>query len=179
MYYSQRLRPVSLNATTDQTVSTKVADIRKRLNDPTQALVPVKGGHGGYGAGLEVMKARNAGEAKWAKKMGRNFTDSKMRELHKTRVAFVHNSQKRQCCCRPCVRALTVCTDFRDPLCEFDSVHASAALTSVQCSDRALGGMPYASFCMRWRVIRHDAIGVLRNATVCGDSKWPPPRLVN
>ena len=94
---------MSLNDSTETTVSTKVADIRKRLNDPTQALVPVKGGHGGYGAGLEVMKARNAGEAKWAKKMGRNFTDSKMRELHKTRVAFVHNSQKH----------------FRDPLREF------------------------------------------------------------
>jgi len=41
------------------------------------------------------MKARNAGEARWAKKQGGSFIDQRRREAMKTRVGFVHNSQKR------------------------------------------------------------------------------------
>jgi pre-60S factor REI1 len=73
-----------------------VASVRERLADPTQALVPVAGGHGGFGKGLQVMKARNAGEARWAKREGRSFQDQKRRENFKTKVGFVHNNQKRK-----------------------------------------------------------------------------------
>lgn len=94
VYYSQRLRP-SNAASTDLT-STKIANVRKRLADPSSALVPIAGGHGGYGRGLEVVKARNAGEAQWAKKQGKSFNDQKSREQFKTKVGFRNNSQKRQ-----------------------------------------------------------------------------------
>ena len=70
--------------------------LRLRLADPSQALVPVSGGQGAYGRGLQVIKARNAGEAKWARKQGRSFKDQRVKEALKTRVGFVHNSQKRE-----------------------------------------------------------------------------------
>jgi hypothetical protein len=75
------------------------------------------------------MKARNAGEAKWAKNMAKQNREWRAREAHKTRIGFVHNSQKREFC----LRSWEVCdcgsfgsltsvacpalgTDFRDPL---------------------------------------------------------------
>jgi hypothetical protein len=66
------------------------------LNDPSGDLIPVSGGSGGYGQGQQVMKARNAGEARWAKNMAREGREWRAREAHKTRVGFVHNSQKRE-----------------------------------------------------------------------------------
>lgn len=69
--------------------------VRQRLADPSSALVPVAGGHGAFGRGLEVVKARNAGEASWAKKQGRSFKDQRTREAHKTKVGFRNNNQKR------------------------------------------------------------------------------------
>lgn len=74
----------------------KVARVKELLADPSQALIPVAGGAGGYGRGLEVMKARNAGEAKWAKKQAQGFHDQKARQLHKTKMGFKHNNQKRE-----------------------------------------------------------------------------------
>lgn len=94
MYYSQRLRPSS-EATADPAAS-KVATVRRRLADPTSALVPIAGGHGAYGRGLQVMKARNAGEASWAKKQGRSFQERKVQEQFRTKVGFRNNSQKRE-----------------------------------------------------------------------------------
>jgi pre-60S factor REI1 len=93
VYYSQRLRPSDPNV--DDPVKSKVALVRERLADPSSSLVPVSGGHGAFGRGLEVVKARNAGEANWAKKQGRAFTDQRRREAHKTMVGFRNNSQKR------------------------------------------------------------------------------------
>jgi pre-60S factor REI1 len=91
MYYDQNFRPV----TDRKPVDDKVKRVREKLADPTQALVPVAGGSGGFGRGLQVMKARNAGEAKWAKKQGRSFNEQRRRTEHQTRVGFVHNNQKR------------------------------------------------------------------------------------
>ncbi len=69
--------------------------MRKQLNDPTQAVISSRAGAGGHGRGLEVMKARNAGEARWAKNMAKQNREWRAREAHKTRVGFTHNSQKR------------------------------------------------------------------------------------
>lgn len=95
VYYTQRLRPATVDAK-GEALSAKIKQLRANLADPSQALVPVAGGHGAYGKGLQVMKARNAGEAKWAKQQARSFKDQRAREAHKTRVGFVHNNQKRE-----------------------------------------------------------------------------------
>ncbi|WWC87189.1 uncharacterized protein L201_002075 [Kwoniella dendrophila CBS 6074] len=100
VYYSQRLRPFTAHETSASITASKVASIRERLADPSLALVPVAGGHGGFGKGQELMKARNAGEARWAKRQGRSFKDQKAREQFKTKIGFVGNNQKH----------------FRDPL---------------------------------------------------------------
>lgn len=73
----------------------KVASVRQRLADPSAALVPVAGGHGAFGRGLDVVKARNAGEATWAKKQGKSFKDQRTREQFRTKVGFRNNNQKR------------------------------------------------------------------------------------
>lgn len=101
--------------------------VRQRLADPSSALVPVAGGHGAFGRGLEVVKARNAGEAAWAKKQGRSFKDQRAREAFKTKVGFRNNNQKRKF---PSQQSLTT-TDFRDPLRKF---RAHIKLIS-QCSN--------------------------------------------
>ena len=92
VYYDQNFRP----ATARKPVDDKVKRVRERLADPTLALVPIAGGSGGFGRGLQVVKARNAGEAKWARKQGRSFNEQRRRTDHATRVGFVHNNQKRE-----------------------------------------------------------------------------------
>ena len=93
IYYDQNFRPIA----DQKPVDDKVKRVRERLADPTQALVPVAGGSGGFGRGLQVVKARNAGEAKWARKQGRSFNEQRRRTDFATRIGFVHNNQKRQC----------------------------------------------------------------------------------
>ncbi|KAJ6557178.1 C2H2 type zinc-finger-domain-containing protein [Mycena sp. CBHHK59/15] len=68
--------------------------VRRLLADRNSALVPRKGGFGAYGSGTDVVKARNRGEAREAGRHVREFRDQKRREDFKTRVAFIHNSQK-------------------------------------------------------------------------------------
>lgn len=74
--------------------------VRRLLADKNSALVPRRGGYGAYGSGTEVVKARNRGEAREAGRHVREFRDQKRREDFKTKVGFIHNSQKH----------------FRDPL---------------------------------------------------------------
>jgi len=74
--------------------------VRRLLADKHSALVPRKGGFGAFGAGAEVVKARNRGEAREAGRHVREFRDQKRKEDYKTRVAFAQNNQKH----------------FRDPL---------------------------------------------------------------
>jgi pre-60S factor REI1 len=74
--------------------------VRKLLADKHSALVPRKGGFGAFGAGTEVVKARNRGEAREAGRHVREFRDQKRKEDYKTRVGFAQNNQKH----------------FRDPL---------------------------------------------------------------
>ncbi|KAI9442441.1 C2H2 type zinc-finger-domain-containing protein [Lactarius indigo] len=71
------------------------AIVRRLLADRKHsALVPRKGGFGAFGAGTEVVKARNRGEAREAGRHIREFRDQKRKEDYKTRVSFVHNHQK-------------------------------------------------------------------------------------
>ena len=68
--------------------------VRRLLADKNSALVPRKGGFGAYGAGMDVVKARNRGEAREAGRHVKEFRDQKRREDFKTKVGFIHNSQK-------------------------------------------------------------------------------------
>jgi pre-60S factor REI1 len=68
--------------------------VRRLLADKNSALVPRKGGFGAYGSGTDVVKARNHGEAREAGRHIREFRDQKRREDFKTKVGFIHNSQK-------------------------------------------------------------------------------------
>ncbi|KAG6891722.1 hypothetical protein C0992_006142 [Termitomyces sp. T32_za158] len=68
--------------------------VRRLLADKNSALVPRKGGFGAFGSGMEVVQARNRGEAREAGRHVREFRDQKRREDFKTKVAFIHNSQK-------------------------------------------------------------------------------------
>ena len=74
--------------------------VRRLLADKNSALVPRMGGFGAFGQGTQVVKARNKGEAREAGRHIREFRDQRRREDFKTKVAFIHNSQKH----------------FRDPL---------------------------------------------------------------
>ncbi|THH30937.1 hypothetical protein EUX98_g3264 [Antrodiella citrinella] len=77
------------------------ATVRRLLTDTKSGLVPRKGGNfGAFGSGTEVIKARNAGEARNAGKHVRQYRDQQRREHFKTKVGFRANSQKH----------------FRDPL---------------------------------------------------------------
>jgi pre-60S factor REI1 len=86
------------------------AIVRRLLADKKHsALVPRKGGFGAFGAGTEVVKARNRGEAREAGRHIREFRDQKRKEDYKTRVAFVHNYQKH----------------YRDPLLQVSHTHTT------------------------------------------------------
>ncbi|KAH8083816.1 C2H2 type zinc-finger-domain-containing protein [Cristinia sonorae] len=77
------------------------AQMRRLLTDKKSGLIPRKGGNfGAFGGGLDVIKARNTGEARDAGKHVRQYRDQARREHFKTKVGFRHNSQKH----------------FRDPL---------------------------------------------------------------
>ena len=104
--------------------------VRKLLADKHSALVPRRGGFGAFGAGTEVVKARNRGEAREAGRHIREFRDQKRKENYKTRVAFKHNYQKHH----------------RDPLlqvssCEFspnDNVPWSSLASTISPSDKTI-----------------------------------------
>jgi pre-60S factor REI1 len=98
-YYAQSF---SNSTTTARTSSSGKEDpnsgrqiVRRLLADRHKsALVPRKCGFGAFGAGTQVVKARNRGEAREAGRHIREFRDQKRKEDYKTRVAFVHNHQK-------------------------------------------------------------------------------------
>ncbi len=102
--------------------------VRRLLADKHSALVPRRGGFGAFGAGTQVVKARNRGEAREAGRHTREFRDQKRKEDYKTRVAFAQNNQKH----------------FRDPLlqvsqfpCLFSKRRADSRFTnSLSDSDR-------------------------------------------
>jgi len=104
-YYAQSFptRP----PTTQEDPKSGAAIVRRLLADKNSDLVPVKGRYGAFGAGTQVIKARNRGEAREAGRHIREFRDQKRKEDYKTRVGFVHNSQKH----------------FRDPLLQVSTLY--------------------------------------------------------
>ncbi|KAJ6499442.1 C2H2 type zinc-finger-domain-containing protein [Mycena sanguinolenta] len=90
-YYPQRF-PGSRGKQEDP--DSGAALVRRLLADKNSALVPRKGGFGAFGSGTDVVKARNRGEAREAGRHVREFRDQKRREDFKTKVGFIHNSQK-------------------------------------------------------------------------------------
>ena len=91
---------VTLRRTRPGEEAAAVAELRKSLGEKNSSLVPTKGGFGAFGSGMQLIKARNPGEAREAGRHVREFRDVNRREQFKTKVAFRHNSQKH----------------FRDPL---------------------------------------------------------------
>jgi len=99
-YYAQRFRPATATTAESEDPKSATALVRRLLHEKNSALVPRKGGYGAYGLGNQLVKARNSGEAREAGRHIREFRDQRKREEFKTKVAFIHNSQKH----------------FRDPL---------------------------------------------------------------
>jgi hypothetical protein len=133
VYYSQNLRPARPEG--GSTVS-KLALVKQQLADPTQALIPVAGGTGNHGRGLQTMKARNAGEAKWARAEARSFKDMKARSQHFTRVAFKHNSMKRES--KKVQWTIADDIDFRDEMREWIDWDRSYRGVTDQQSNRVI-----------------------------------------
>lgn len=92
-YYAQTF-PAVPRARTLEDPNSGAALVRRLLTDKNAALIPRKGGFGAFGAGTDVMKARNRGEAREAGRHVREYRDQKHREDFKTKVGFIHNSQK-------------------------------------------------------------------------------------
>lgn len=92
-----------------------VAELRKQLGEKNSSLVPTKGGFGAFGSGMQLIKARNAGEAKEAGRHVREFRDMNRKEQFKTKVGFRHNNQKH----------------FRDPLLQVRTVIVSHQYFSI------------------------------------------------
>lgn len=92
-YYAQSF-PMMPRGNKPEDPNSGAALVRRLLADKNSALVPRKGGFGAYKAGTEVVKARNRGEAKEAGRHVKEFRDQKRREDFKTKVGFIHNSQK-------------------------------------------------------------------------------------
>jgi pre-60S factor REI1 len=100
-YYDQSFRnPLQPRGGDGEDSKSGAALVRQLLNEKNSALIPRKGGFGEFGGGMQVVKARNAGEAKEAGRHMKEFRDVKRKEDFKTKVGFIHNHQKH----------------FRDPL---------------------------------------------------------------
>ncbi|KAM6502355.1 C2H2 type zinc-finger (2 copies) domain containing protein [Amanita muscaria] len=89
-YYAQSFR-FSIK---DRAQDPRAAMLRQLIGDKNAALVPRKGGYGAFGSGMDVVKARNPGEARHAGRHVREHRDQKRREEFKTKVGFKHNHQK-------------------------------------------------------------------------------------
>lgn len=113
-YYAQSFHGIR---TQPEDPNSGAALVRRLLADKNSALVPRKGGFGAFGQGTQVVKARNKGEAREAGRHIREFRDQRRREDFKTKVAFIHNSQKH----------------FRDPLLQvrFQPSHPVPTLTNI------------------------------------------------
>ncbi|PPQ89566.1 hypothetical protein CVT25_012238 [Psilocybe cyanescens] len=92
-YYAQSF-PGAPRGNKPEDPNSGAALVRRLLADKNSALVPSGGGFGAFGHGTEVVKARNRGEAREAGRHVREFRDQKRREDFKTKVGFIHNSQK-------------------------------------------------------------------------------------
>jgi len=109
-YYAQSF-PGTPRGNKAEDPTSGAALVRRLLANKNSALVPRKGGFGAFGSGTDVVKARNRGEAREAGRHVKEFRDQKRREDFKTKIGFIHNSQKhfRDPCMslRPLIASLT------------------------------------------------------------------------
>jgi pre-60S factor REI1 len=121
-YYAQSF-PGAPRGGAPEDPASGAALVRRLLKDKTSALVPRRGGFGAFGAGTEVVKARNRGEAREAGRHMREFRDVNRKEQYKTRVAYQNNYQKH----------------YRDPLLQVRArALRSAYMLTVRYSDTML-----------------------------------------
>lgn len=92
-YYAQSFPTVPRGGNQEDPTS-GAALVRRLLADKNSALVPRKGGFGAFGSGTDIIKARNHGEAREAGRHIREHRDQRRREEFKTKIGFIHNSQK-------------------------------------------------------------------------------------
>jgi len=92
-YYAQSFSSM-LGGGKPEDPNSGAALIRQLIKEKNSDQVPRKGGFGAYGAGTDVVKARNRGEAREAGRHVREFRDQRRMEDFKTKVGFVHNHQK-------------------------------------------------------------------------------------
>jgi pre-60S factor REI1 len=104
-YFKQRISVAPSRGGRTEDSNSGAALVRRLLAEKNSALVPRKGGFGAFGGGTDVIKARNAGEAREAGRHVREFRDQRRREQFKTKVGFRNNNQKH----------------FRDPLLQVSS----------------------------------------------------------
>ena len=106
-YYAQSF-PSTPRGNKPEDPNSGTALVRRLLADRNSALVPRKGGFGAFGNGTDVVKARNRGEAREAGRHVKEFRDQKRREDFKTKIGFIHNSQKhfRDPCMSSCLSLL-------------------------------------------------------------------------
>ncbi|KAI6125808.1 C2H2 type zinc-finger-domain-containing protein [Pisolithus croceorrhizus] len=110
-YYDQSfygIRPKEQDSTSG------AALVRRLLKDKNSALVPRKGAFGAFGAGTDVVKARNKGEAREAGRHVREFRDQRRKEEFRTKVGLIQNHQKH----------------YRDPLLQVRD-HQSPSVSSL------------------------------------------------
>lgn len=127
-YYAQNLTHTFIKRDDRIDPKSGAALVKRLVNDKKSDLVPVKGGYGAFGSGTQVIKARNRGEAREAGKHIRQFRDQRKREEFKTKVGFIHNSQKH----------------FRDPLLQVRLPSLALIMpnpnTSTFCSNLIVSG---------------------------------------
>ena len=94
-YYAQRFSATPRAA---EDPNSGAGLVRRLLADKNSALIPRKGGFGAFGMGTEVIRTRNAGEAREAGRHVREYRDQRRREEFKTKVGFINNAQKHYRC---------------------------------------------------------------------------------
>ncbi|KAL1743059.1 C2H2 type zinc-finger-domain-containing protein [Schizophyllum fasciatum] len=92
--YRTRQLAVAYRGKAGEKQQERIALMRKMIGDKNSCLVPVKGDFGAFGRGTEVVKARNRGEAKEARRHVKEFRDQKRREDYKTQMGYKGNHQK-------------------------------------------------------------------------------------
>jgi pre-60S factor REI1 len=101
-YYTQNFHASARDGNkSGEDLQSGAAIVRRLLADKNSALVPRRGGFGAFGSGMEVVRARNRGEAREAGRHVREFRDQKRREDFKTKVGMIHNAQKHYRCVDP------------------------------------------------------------------------------
>lgn len=72
----------------------RLAGLEERRGGNSSSLVPVSGGSGAFGRGQQVVRAKNAGEARHAQAASRGFAQQKAQQRKALKLGIVGNSQE-------------------------------------------------------------------------------------